>query len=193
MFFLYFTTVIILLFILLYFLSIQIKIKELEINNQSPKFVLNYKIIFSIDLFKKIPIFRIKLDNKKIKNIVHSEAVQKLSKKIKKNQNNFDKKVLKIYKYITINDAHLEILLGTEEAQTTAILVGVISGILGIILKNEENDNFFEVRPSFIGKNILTASFDGKISIQIVQYLYMLAASTERKTMATNHSYKKAF
>ena len=69
---------------------------------------------------------------------------------------------------IVIIKANLNISLGTEDAATTAISVGVLASILGIILKKQK----FEIMPIYQNKNILNIKLNCIFRIDLIHYIY---------------------
>lgn len=60
--------------------------------------------------------------------------------------------------------------LGTEDAALTAILTGIISAGLGVILRKPK----YEVIPIYSDKNFLKIKLDGIFSVHLMQYIYKL-------------------
>ena len=57
--------------------------------------------------------------------------------------------------------------IGTEDAVLTAILVGIISSILGILIKKPK----YQVIPIYTNKNFIKIRLDGIFSIYLMQYI----------------------
>jgi len=69
---------------------------------------------------------------------------------------------------IDIKELDLKIEFGTENAAVTAILIGIIASILGIIIKNQK----FEIYPIYQDKNILNVKLDCIFNLNLMQYIY---------------------
>lgn len=176
--------------------KIQIEIYNLDISTErKEKIKKDFKIYIKIVIFEKIKILKIdvkKITNKKI-NI--NKLIEK-AKKIEKNNLNkqLTKDALKNLKelQIEVKNADLKLELGTEEASTTAILVGIISTIIGIILKRQK----FKIIPIYENKNILNIKLNCIIRINLIHYIYKMikkgrkrneGKSSDRRPYAYNH------
>ena len=71
---------------------------------------------------------------------------------------------------IDVEQIDLYIQLGTQDAASTAILVGTIAVILGIILKKPK----YQVIPDYLNKNFLKIKLNCIFSIYLMQYIYKL-------------------
>ena len=138
--------------------TIKIKIKDLKIElpKQEERIIHNdYEISLNFYILKKIKIFKLSI----IKNKLEREELKKqIKSKLKKDKNNFDIKFIDVIKKINIEKANLALYFGTENAAFTAVTLGIISTILGIIL-NEKS--IFKIVPIYQDRNILNLQFDG--------------------------------
>ena len=164
---------IILIFILIigvatYNSRIGIEIENLEINIRIANVksidkkgeVYLYLLVFNkIKLFKK-NIKEIKLDKLKIpgKDI----GIKAL--------NNKDLKIdyKELLQSANIEKIDLYAQIGTENAAITAILVGIISSILGIIIKKPR----YQVVPLYIGENLFKIKLEGIFTVNLIHYIY---------------------
>ena len=145
------------------------KPKGEKINEQSKIYV--YLLIFGkIKLFKK-KVKKMKKQNFKLEN-------KDIDIKILKN------KALKInYKEllenieIDVKKIDLHVQIGTQDVALTAIVVGVISGILGIILRKPK----YQVIPVYSNKNSLKIELECIISVYLMQYIYKLILMMTRR------------
>lgn len=167
----------ILLFLILIAIAIwnsklEIKIYNLDISTARKETIKKgSEAILRIIIFNKIPIAKINL--KKLKNKkVNLGAVIERTKKLEQ-EGNKQKwligliKSLKDFK-IEIKEADLKVELGTEDAAVTAITVGLIASILGIILKGQK----FEIMPLYQDKNILNIKLNCIFRLNLMHYIY---------------------
>lgn len=163
MFFLFILISMLLSVIAIHNSRIGIEIENLKIDTEQAKgekINKDSKIIVYLLLFKKIKLF--KTDIKKLKK-----------KKIKIPQNmevKLDFKEILQNIDIDVEQIDLTIKLGTQDAGFTAILTGIISGGLGMILRKPR----YKIVPVYIDKNLLKIKLDCIISIYLMQYIYKL-------------------
>ena len=136
--------------------------KGKKINKESEIYV--YLLIFGkIRLFKK-DVKNMKQPNFKIKNT-------DIDIKILKGKNlviNYVEMIKNID--IDIKKIDLNMQIGTQDAGVTAIIVGIISSILGIIIKKPK----YEIVPVYSNRNFVKIKLDGIFSIYLMQYIYKL-------------------
>ena len=178
MFFLFILISLIILGIAIYTSRIGVEIENLQIDTQQPK---GQKINKESRIYIYLLIFnKIKLYKKDIRNIE--------KKNIKFQKNDIDIKFFKdrdvkidynqLLEKIDIyfEKIDLNIQLSTEDAALTAILTGIISASLGIILKKPK----YEVIPIFSNKNFLKLKLDCIFSVHLMQYIYKLMSNKIR-------------
>ncbi len=169
MFFLFF---IILLVIIVLNSKLQIKIYNLDIStDRREKIKQDFEIYLEIITFNKIRIFKInakKLQSKKINLNSVLEKARKYEQSTNKEE--IIKNAIKSLKDLELKiiKANIQIELGTEDAAVTAILVGMISGLLGIMLKKQK----FEVLPIYQEKNIVNIKLNCIFRVNIIHYIY---------------------
>lgn len=169
------------LFLTIHTSRIGIEIQNLKIDTEKPK---GEKINEESKIYVYLLIFRkIKLFKKDVKNM-------KMPKMEVQNKD-IDIKILK-NKYLKIN--YIELLqnidvdikkmdlysqIGTQDAALTAILVGTISSILGVILRKPK----YQIVPIYSNKNLLKIKLNCIISVYLMQYIYKLifACAREKK------------
>ena len=180
MFFLFVIIVcLLILFLTIHTSRIGIEIQNLEIDTEKPK---GEKINEESKIYVYLLIFRkIKLFKKDVKNM-------KMPKMEVQNKD-IDIKILK-NKYLKIN--YIELLqnidvdikkmdlysqIGTQDAALTAILVGTISSILGVILRKPK----YQIVPIYSNKNLLKIKLNCIISVYLMQYIYKLIFARARE------------
>ena len=177
MFFFFMCLLIIVLIILgiaIHTSRIGIDIENLIINTEKPKgqkINKESKIYVYLLIFGKIKLF--KKDAKKMKQPNLKLENNNIDIKILKNKElRIDYKELLKNIDVDIKKINLNVQIGTQDAALTAIIVGILSGMLGIILKKPQ----YEVRPIYINKNFFKIKIECIISIYLMQYIYKLIA-----------------
>ena len=168
MFFLFILVIFTILIIAIHTSKIGIDIKNLIIDTDAEeKINEDGKIYVYLLLFNKIKLFR-----KNVRNIP--------MKDVKFETSDFDIKILK-NKDIKINyleliqninidikNIDLNVTIGTEDAGITAILVGILAGILGIIIKKPK----YQILPIYANRNLLKINLNGIFTIYLMHYIY---------------------
>lgn len=166
-FFFIFGIVIFILGIAVHTSRIEIKIENLVINTEMPRgkrFSEQSKVYVYLLIFGKIKLFK-----KEIKEIKRNKNF-----KFKMFNKNIDMKIdyKELLKNIDIDikefDLYMEI--STENAAFTAVTVGIISGLLGCIVRKPK----YQIIPMYLNKNSLKVRFSGIISVYLMQYIYKL-------------------
>ena len=170
------------LFFILFFLAIlvtiilnsklQIKIYNLDISTErKEKVKKDLEIYLGIIIFNKIEVFKINLQKMKNKK----RKLGKVLEKMKKLDLNNRKQELVMDTLKSLKDLGFEIIkvdlrvkIGLQDVAVTAILVGIISSILGIVLKKQK----FEILPIYQEKNILNIKFNGIFRVNLIHYIY---------------------
>lgn len=173
--------IVILINIMLILSKIQIKIKNIHFNslNVKRKLSSNYKIIITVYILRKIPIFKINITQTKLEKLQLKEKVRQAEIDIIKNKKKIDKKLLKEMKKIKLQIKYwnLQVLLGTEDAKITALIVGYLSIFLGIYLNqkiSKHENQKFSIQPAYIGQNILNLIFEGIFEIKTVNIINII-------------------
>jgi len=168
LFFLFILVIFTILIIAIHTSKIGIDIKNLIIDTDAEeKINEDGKIYVYLLLFNKIKLFR-----KNVRNI--------LMKDVKFETSDFDIKIFK-NKDIKINyleliqninidikNIDLNVNIGTEDAGITAILVGILAGILGIIIKKSK----YQILPIYANRNLLKINLNGIFTIYLMHYIY---------------------
>ena len=168
MFFLFILVTFTILIIAIHTSKIGIDIENLIINTEAnEKINKEGKIYVYVLLFNKIKLFR-----KNVKNIP--------MKGVKFEGSDFDIKIFKSKDIkinyleliqninIDIRKIDLDVQIGTEDAGITAILVGILAGILGIIIKKPK----YQILPIYANRNLLKINLNGIFTIYLIHYIY---------------------
>lgn len=161
--------------------KIQIQIKNVHFNSSKPKGKLdaNYKIIIIVYILKKIPILKINVTQSKLKKLKLKEKVRQAEIDIIQNKKKIDKEILHELRKIKVQIKYwnLELLLGTEDAKITALIVGYLCIFLGIYLNkkiSKHENKKFSIQPVYIGQNILKLIFEGIFEIKTVNIINII-------------------
>ena len=180
----------ILFFILIFlFLAIASAKIKIEINNfyfdsQTQKHIAKtYEIKIKLQIFNKIPILKITINNKKIKKLLEKqkikERIEKEKQKLYENRKNIDTNSIKKIRNLEIetNKLNLNVEVGTEDAALTALIIPFISTVITILLKltaKELNQNKkFKVNPIYINANLINIKFSGIFQIKMRNIINM--------------------
>ena len=187
MFFLFILFIVLSLGLAIYTSRIGIEVENLIIDTESKeKINQESKIYVYLLIFKKIKIFK-----KDIKNID--------LKKLKFQNKDIDIKFLKNkdlkinYKEllqnidVDIEQIDLYIQIGVEDAAITAILVGFISGILGVILRKPK----YKIVPIYSGKNLIKIKLDGIFTIDLMHYISKVISNKTKTFEKKNNIIKQ--
>lgn len=168
MFFLFILVIFTILIIAIHTSKIGIDIKNLIIDTDAEeKINEDGKIYVYLLLFNKIKLFR-----KNVKNIPMKDVKFETSDfdiKIFKNKDikiNYLELIQNIN--IDIKNIDLNVNIGTEDAGITAILVGILAGILGIIIKKPK----YQILPIYANRNLLKINLNGIFTIYLMHYIY---------------------
>ena len=170
LFFLFVLVFIVILAIAVHTSRVGIEIENLIINteaNKGDKINKESKIYVYLVLFGKIKLFK-----KDVKNMKPP--------KFKIKNTDIDIKILKgkdvVINYvemfknidIDIKMIDLNMQISTQDAAITAISTGIISSILGIIIRKPK----YEIIPIYSNKNFIKIKLNGIFSIYLMQYIY---------------------
>lgn len=126
-------------------------------------------------LFNKIPLFKRDLTNIKIEKDKLRKNWGTFQESLKKKNKKIDLKGLENFK-LEIKNFNLKILIGTEDASYTAILVGIVSSIFPIFAKKfiKDNNNYWEVVPVYQDKNFLKINLNCIFSLNLIHIIYTI-------------------
>lgn len=160
--------------LLVYFIEIKVEIENFEIEIKNKKFDINKNasIIIEFKVLNKINLFKIKINIDKFQLPQSKNKYDKIKNYVVKNDNikiNDIQKKLKL-KYENIK---LNIEIGEDNAAITALLTGVISCIVPVIIgkyfSNIEDINW-NVQPMY-NINILKLSLNCIISVKLIHII----------------------
>ena len=159
---------------LVLFSSIEVHIKNVKYLSENKNLNKDYKIEIKLRLFEKITYLKINLRKNNMKKITKMLNINKLKEKILENKNNFDIGILKMTTYWKIKKLDLKIDVGTKDAAINAIIVGVLSSIIAITLRNfieEKSKAFWRVKPIYKNKNLLKVNIDAILRIRLIDII----------------------
>lgn len=122
------------LLLILLLSNLEIEIKELEIDTTKKR--KNILVCLKLKLFNKIPIFKINIDNKKIKSLEIKN--KKLVKSIISSQReNLKLNNLEILKYLDFNleEINLKVIISLVDIATTTVIIPILVTIISMFLK----------------------------------------------------------
>lgn len=208
--------------LILAFLTIRfnIAIVNLDIDTSKDKIMNNFEFIFKIYILNIIPIIKIKLDERKIKEIQESKIIERLSNiNLKKITTSIEKRFNSEYKSIdilrfivyVIKRIRPEILLfklylelGFEDIFLTTCSIPTISFLITLILKygsvdrklEKSNSKYsYKVVPVY-NKYKINMKFDCIISIKfvhIISIVYNFFIKQRRRNKYGRTSYRGAY
>lgn len=168
MFFLFILVIFTILIIAIHTSKIGIDIKNLIIDTDvEEKINEDGKIYVYLLLFNKIKLFRKNVRNIPMKDVKFETSDFDI--KIFKNKDikiNYLELIQNIN--IDIKNIDLNVNIGTEDAGITAILVGILAGILGIIIKKPK----YQILPIYANRNLLKINLNGIFTIYLMHYIY---------------------
>ena len=148
--------------------KIGIDIKNLIIDTDAEEKVNeDGKIYVYLLLFNKIKLFRKNVRSLPMKDVKFEASDFDI--KIFKNKDikiNYIELIRNID--IDIKNIDLNVKIGTEDAGITAILVGILAGILGIIIKKPR----YQILPIYANRNLLKINLNGIFTIYLIHYIY---------------------
>ncbi len=174
--------------------TIEIQVKNLEINIPKIKGKIvnrDFKINLRLYFLKKIKILDIDIDKSKLEKTSIKNELKKIRTKIVEDKDNFDLEFLKIIKDINVDfkEMDLRIYLGLEDAALTALLNGIISGILGILLRNKiqnvEKQKYI-VNPIYQSRNIINIEIYGIFAVNMWNIINIISKLIKDRSVKKN-------
>ena len=168
--------IIALIIVILYYSKIEVEIKNLDISTlrkKEQKISGSYEVVIKFIILKNWKIAQRKITKEKIKNIKALNKIKNLDINIIKNKK-FNIELKDIISNLKIElkklDFYLEI--GIEDAALTAILVGIVSTIIGVFLRNKITiKDKYEIRPIYIQKNLLNLKLNCIFRIKLIKFI----------------------
>ena len=168
LFFLFILVIFTILMIAIHTSKIGIDIENLIIDTDAEeKINEDVKIYVYLLLFNKIKLFRKNVRSLPMKDVKFETSDFDI--KIFKNKDikiNYLELIQNIN--IDIKNIDLNVNIGTEDAGITAILVGILAGILGIIIKKPR----YQILPIYANRNLLKINLNGIFTIYLIHYIY---------------------
>ena len=168
LFFLFILVIFTILLIAIHTSKIGIDIENLIIDTDAEeKINEDVKIYVYLLLFNKIKLFRKNVRSLPMKDVKFETSDFDI--KIFKNKDikiNYLELIQNIN--IDIKNIDLNVNIGTEDAGITAILVGILAGILGIIIKKPK----YQILPIYANRNLLKINLNGIFTIYLIHYIY---------------------
>ena len=164
MFFLFIFVIFLIIGFAIHTSRIGIEIENLRIDTEQTKgkkINKDSKIYVYLLIFKKIKLFKKNIKSMNMKKI-------KTPKNIK-----IDYKELMQNIDIDIKQIDLNIQFGTQDAALTALLTGIISAGLGLILRKPK----YQIMPIYANRNFIKIKLDCIFSVYLMQYIYILISN----------------
>ena len=158
--------------------KISIEVKNLKIKSNKKRYINDdYKMIFKIIIFNKIPILKFNLNNEKLVLERNKRINKKGSKEESFLENKIKKELLKHFSDIQINKLNLKIKIGTENAFFTSMIIPIVSSIISIIIMkkitNVEKQKYI-VEPIYLNQNILEILISGIFEIKLIHIINII-------------------
>ncbi len=180
--------ILILIFVILIFSSVKVKIDKFEFINKE---VTDMKIVISFAFLNKINLLKITLNKSRLNKIEHNRNVRKIVKRIQerlikdyKYMHNFERKsikeILEIFKYFNISNVEIDAKIGTEDSIFTSFVVTAISIIITFFIARKVVNTRYKILPVYINENYLNLSIKCIISIKLV-HIISIIKELERK------------
>ena len=188
MFFLFILIILLILAVTIYTSRVGVEIQNLIIDTEKSKgekVNKDSKIYIYLLIFGKIKLFKNNVRNMNGKNlkILNKDLDINFFKDadLKIDFKDLLKKINIYFKKIDLN-----IQIATEDAAITAILTGIVSAALGVIIKRPK----YEIIPIYANKNFLKIKLDCIFSVHLMQYIYKLI-SNKTKDLGKENLNKK--
>ena len=194
---LFFLFIFLMIIALVITIKIKIEIQNIKfLTNEKPHLNRKYEIKIKIYTFGIIPIFNIKLNNRKIQKIMKNQKIKEKIKqketKIIENKANIDKELITSLKNIQteIEEINLKILIGTENASLTAFTIPVISTVIAMFLNKQirkyNDKQVFLVAPVYIDKNLINVEFSGIFQIKMIHIINTICIINKKRKGGKN-------
>ena len=158
--------ILILIFVILIFSSVKVKIDKFEFINKE---VTDMKIVISLAFLNKINLFKITLNKSRLNKIEHNRNVRKIVKRIQE-------RLIKDYKYMH----NFERKSIKEILEIFKYFVTAISIIITFFIARKVVNTRYKILPVYINENYLNLSIKCIISIKLV-HIISIIKELERK------------
>lgn len=161
MFFLFIFIIILFLIIAVHTIKLGIEIQNFKINTEcTDKINKDHQINIYLSIFNKIKILNKDIKEIKIRNKDLDIRI------LKKKDLKIDYK--EVIQNINIEKIDLNIQIGTQDAALTAIIVGIIASVLGVLIRKPK----YEVIPIYLDKNFIKIRLDSIFTVNLTHYIY---------------------
>lgn len=169
--------------IIVIFSTIKIKVKELNISNiQTKQIRYDYVIDFELLFFDKIRIIKTTLNPDKVKSINNKVDIKQKIEDMNLNEKTLNKKEIKeVIKKLNVKleQIHLDLEIGTEDALITSGIVAVIASFLGILFAKvikcyEEGKYGYKVMPIYQNKNAINLLLNCIIQVKVIHIISII-------------------
>ena len=183
--------ILIILILLTILTTIQIHIENLKIElpkNHERNINTKYKITIKLYILEKIKYLKLDITKDKIEWQFMQKNIKNLKEKIEKDKNKFYIRLLSNIKKINfkLKKIDLKINLGLEDAATNAIIVGIISSSIPVVMGILNNNNIIEINakkgnqiywkimPIYQNRNLLNIDLNCIISFKLIHIIYII-------------------
>ena len=195
MVFLFILIILIFFNLMLVFSKIIIEIENLRFTSHNSKHLNDtYKVIIKVKALGIIPILKKVYDKNKINDINKKLDISKKIKKIDinkvieslKEDNKLNKDLIKkfIKDMFQIIKIDFKIELGTENAAITAIMIGILSTLISIALRNKiKNTNLqrYKIIPKYCNHNLINIDISGIFGIKLIHIINIIYILVKEK------------
>ena len=193
MVFLFIMLIILLLILAIFTIKIKFNIEELNINLslEQKKKKIDYRTSLIIYIFYKIPILKLSISPKIMKNLRKITKWQELKGKIMRNENKIDIDILEIISKLEarMQKFVLKIKVGTENAILTSTLTFIVSVIIIFLLtkySSKKSKEYFKVMPIYGDKNFFDLQFSGIFEIKMIHIINTICIEKKKRRVEKN-------
>ena len=179
------------LIIILMFLTSKLKIEFINVeykSNVKEKVNKDFKIKIVIHVFQKIPILKVKIDNNKVLNNKRLvKIIEEQKGKFIINKKDINEEVIEAIKNfkMELKQMDLKILLGTENAAITAIIIPLISTFLALFLSKKiskiNDKQIFSIMPVYNNENVINIQFSGIFEIKMIHIINTICITSKKR------------
>ena len=187
-----FLLIFLLIILIILTMKIKVEFKNIKVTSLGKKHIdRDYEIKLILCIFQKIPIFKIKINNERVKKAIENEKVMNKIKeqevKIIENRKKFDKEFIKDLKNINleIKEINLKVLIGTENASLTAFIIPVVSTAIAMTIrkhiKKYNKKQQFLVLPIYINQNLINIECSGIFEIKMIHIINTICIVNKKR------------